>query len=119
MDGIATYVRDEWSQHGVEVGSRGVSSLTLKLPPEVPALTELIAELWDVYGATVSLRHTDAPCGATLTVRMPEDAPIRTPPEGAAVFPFVVAGTSLLVSLCACVVVYATPDWFSNISDAE
>jgi hypothetical protein len=68
MEDIAAYVRDEYSQHGVEVGSRGEKSLTLKLPPELPCLTNLVAELWNTFGATVALKHSNAPNGASLTV---------------------------------------------------
>ena len=68
MDELCEYVREEVSIEGVEVGSRGVRSVTLKLPPELPRLTELIAELYDRYGASCALKQTNEPAGASITV---------------------------------------------------
>jgi hypothetical protein len=119
MDGVATYVRDEWSQHGVEVGSRGERSLTLKLPPELPALTELVAELWDKYGATVSLKHTEAPSGANLTVRMPLDAPTRAVEKPTPIWSSAVMVVAVLSVSFASILIQVAPEWPYNISGAK
>lgn len=120
MDPIAAYVRDEWSQHGVEVGSRGERSLTLKLPPELPALTELVAELWDAYGATVSLKHTNSPSGANLTVCVPQDAPYRPPPKASVpIWSSAVVVVVLLSTSCAYILSHVVPDWPYNISNTQ
>jgi len=103
MEDIAAYVRDEYSQHGVEVGSRGEKSITLKLPPELPCLTNLVAELWNVFGATVALKHSDAPSGAALTIHR---NPSQPPPEMGEIRAGPGMWVAPVVTAC-CVVVFA------------
>tara|TARA_B100001093_G_scaffold189698_1_gene182265 strand:- start:41 stop:460 length:420 start_codon:yes stop_codon:yes gene_type:complete len=64
---IADWCRENYSPDGVEVGSLGTRSLTLKIPADLP-LTELCAELWNKFGATLELRQAAGSNTVTIIV---------------------------------------------------
>lgn len=99
---IAQWCRDNYSPDGLEVASQGVRSLTLKVPADLP-LTEICAELWNRFGATLELRQSATSGSATIVVwqsgnasqHEPSDQPLR-----AAVSPVAQGIPQPLLSLC-------------------
>lgn len=70
-DDVAVYVQDHWSQHGIEIQSRGDRTLTLSLPPDLAELSTLCIELSETFGASTDLKHPSSDEGAScLTVRL-------------------------------------------------
>ena len=64
---IADWCRSNYSPDGIEVASLGSRSLTLKVPADLP-LTEICAELWNRFGATLELRQSSNANSATIIV---------------------------------------------------
>ena len=95
---VIVYVRENWSQHSVEVHSHGDTTVTLSLPVELPELSELILELDRLFGASVDLKHNSSTEAAScLTVRLGRN---REPlPEASLVAP-VVTGAVALCAVC-------------------
>jgi hypothetical protein len=104
VESVSNYIEEHWSQTGIEVGARGacgwvgggrwvnttcsrwlclfagVRSLTLKLPPDVTDLSELVIELWNEFSCRVELKHIDASSGAQLTLWIPTHDQSKPPP---------------------------------------
>jgi len=111
---ISTYVRDEWSGHGVEVQAAGVRSLTLLLPPDLRFLTELCVELWTHFGASTDFKHTQD--GSTLTVWLPTARADATRTHSLGLAPYVPIGCMLAVS--AGVAMFLTEERYTQFINA-
>ena len=78
VPGVAEYIQTNWAVTGVEVAATGAETLTLRLPPNLPELSELCVELYELFQATVSIKHVTDPFGAQLTIRVPSKAMLHS-----------------------------------------
>ncbi len=74
---IADWCRENYCIDGIEVASQGPRSLTLKIPADLP-LTEICAELWNKFGATLELRQAAGSNTVTIIVWQGNEEPVRT-----------------------------------------
>lgn len=64
---VANHIRQHYSAHGAEVGAVGQRSVTVSLPQEMP-ITQLVADMWNTFGATTDIKHAHHASGASLVV---------------------------------------------------
>jgi len=68
VERVVSHVQHHWSQHGIEVRSRGPRSVTLALPPDLDDLSTLCLELFHEFDATVNMQHSADDRSAHLVV---------------------------------------------------
>lgn len=71
VEAIAEHVRTNYSMYGAEVGAVSKSSLNILLPEEMP-ITELAADLWNLFDATIDIKYANGAKGAVLVVHAPQ-----------------------------------------------
>lgn len=119
---IGDWCREQYSPDGVEVASQGTRSLTLKVPANLP-LTEICAELWNTFGATLELQQTAGSNTVTIIVwQGTEDAALHTnenranKSQGSSNWTSVVFG-AMITLMSGCIVEYGVIPAFNGTAN--
>ena len=81
VQAVANHIRAEYSHCGVEVGATGERSLTLLVPATLQ-VTELSADLWNLFNATCELKQEQH--GSSVVVWLSAESALADAPHATA-----------------------------------
>lgn len=81
VQAVASHIRAEYSHCGVEVGATGERSLTLLVPATLQ-VTELSADLWNLFNATCELKQEQH--GSSVVVWLSTNSALADTPHATA-----------------------------------